>query len=477
MQTHHIITGGCAALVGLVSLNMTSLAAAQIPDGAYVCSSLKVITVWPGDSGVFVAHPRHPGLLSPILDLPKMITYAHDSAPGSVGANCVLFDPSNRGVIVGTNGRAGQVLDLYRITLTGLVATGEERFRLGTLVANGGGVFELDWIDSDEVIAAVGAIDGAAGVPATVQVARIDLTTGVVAAVDLRGYTSAGFINAIAYDPAADQVYFGVGGLPGGVSEILAFTLHGLDVPALVATLPGAIRNLAIDAGGNVVAGLAVGPASGEPALVRVTPAGVTTTLLSTYDNVNAFAIERSTGQFALVGQPDRTDPLSYGAYFYDGDATGGGAAQELAIARDDLLPAGPLSGIDAAPSPVVYGVPSGAREYEWSGEQGPSRLALGGADWTAAVAWPNGGIPLLVHCLISTAPHVPHFPGFGLDLLIDPHHVVGAGSLSRDFANRQSTLSLQMPAALAGSTYYLQAFAFDFHGLSATPGLRVAVQ
>ncbi|MEM9381595.1 MAG: hypothetical protein AAGB93_16690 [Planctomycetota bacterium] len=454
-------------------------AAAQIPDGAHVSSCVKAPgSPWPGDGGVFVSHPRDLGTLTPITGLPDSITFASDSDPGppsALGANCVLVDPSNGGIIVGTNGRAGQVLSLHRITLDGLHASQVDLFELGLLVGNGGGVFELDWIDEDEVIAAVGAIDGPAGSPGFIQIARIDFTTGAVSAVDLRGFTTPGFINAIAYDAPSDTVYFGIGG--PDPSRIFSFTLGGTDVPALVASIPGAIRGLEVDANGDVIAGLAVVPGTGDPVLVKVTSDGAQETLLSSIDNVNAFAIEPTTGQFAIVGQTDRTDPFSYGGYFFDGDSTGGGAVVQLAIERDDMDPAGPLTGVDVAPSPVSYGDPSGRRDYVWSTAQAPSHLAIAGETWDAVIDWPAHGFPFFAKYVASTGSREPLLPGIGIDLLVDPHTVFLTGALPRDFGARQSTLQLDIPDAMKGETFFVQGFFLGFGGVSATPGLRVAVQ
>ncbi|MEM1451391.1 MAG: hypothetical protein AAF957_10675 [Planctomycetota bacterium] len=462
----------------LASAALAVSASAQVPDGTHVTSCLKVNgSPWPGNGGVFVSHPRDAGTLTPITGLPESITYASDVDPGAVGANCVLIDRSIGGVIVGTNGRAGEVLDLHRITLDGLNATQVDLYELGTLVANGGGVFELDWIDDDEVIAAVGAINGAAGSPATVQIARVDFTSGVVAAVDLRGFSSSGFINAIAYDAAIDTVYFGVGGFPSGNSEIHSFTLGGVDAPALVTTLAGALRNLAVDAAGDVIAGLAVAPASGDPVLVRVTPGGGNTTLLSSIDNVNAFAIEPTSGQFAIVGQNDRTDPFTYGAYFFDGDSGAGGAASQLAIERDSLIPAGPLTGVDAAPAPVAYGDPSGFRDYAWSDEQAPSRFAVAGQPWDAIVDWPDHASPLFGKYLVAGASRDPVLPGIGIDVLIDARRSFLSGGLVSHAGALQSSVDLDLPGALKGETIFLQAFFFEFGGISATPGLRITIQ
>ncbi|MEM9378466.1 MAG: hypothetical protein AAGB93_00860 [Planctomycetota bacterium] len=456
------------------SVALTAGAPAQIPDGAHVSSCLKVNgSPWPGNGGVFVSHPRDRGTLTPITGLPESITYASDVDPGAAGANCVLVDRTTGGVLVGTNGRAGETLSLHRVTLDGLDATQVELFELGTLVANGGGVFELDWIDDDEVLAAVGAINGPAGSPGFIQIARIDLTTGAVSAVDLRGFDTPGFINAIAYDAPTDTVYFGIGG--PDPSGIFSFTLGGMDVPALFATVPGAIRNLAVDANGDVYAGLAVAPGSGDPVLVRFTPGGGREKILSSIDNVNAFAIEPSTGQIAIVGQNDRTNPFTYGAYFYDRDPVS--VALQLAVERDGMIPAGPLSGVDVAPSPVRYGDPTGALDYDWSTSRSPSRLAIAGKAWEAVIDWPLVGAPIFGKYFVSTASLPPAVPGSGFTLLVDPQSVTVAGALPLDFVARESAIQFQMPESLKGETLFAQGIVLDGAGISATPGLRVVVQ
>lgn len=474
MTSNSPVLAARSALFAVSVAGVASFASAQIPDGAHVTSVLKVPTVWPGDSGIFVAHPRDPGTLTPITGLPESVSYASDNDPGAFGANCVLFDPSNGGVVVGVNGRAGQDIDLHRLTLDGLQVTQVQRYRLGTLVANGGGVFEMDWIDAEEVVCAVGAISGPVGTPGTHQVGRVDLTTGAVAPVDLRGFSSTGFINAIAYDAVTDALYFGIGGLPGGVSELWAMPLNGTSAPTLLATFTGSLRNLAVDESGDVLAGLAVAPGSGGATLVRVTAGGQTTTLSSTFDNVNCFAIEPTTGQIAIGGQPDGTDPNLYGLYFFD--RAGSQTVSQLSIVRAGGGPAGPVSGVDVAPSPVAYGQPSGVAAFAWNEAPDPRRLAVAGGRFHAPIDWPAGVRPIFGAYQVSARSAAIRLTP-RLDLLVDPCATVLAGALRFDAGARQSLVTFPLASAAKGATVYLQAFHVVRGGIAATAGLRVRVQ
>lgn len=465
----------CACLLVLVA-SMAGSSMAQVPPGHHVYSALKVNGPFPGDAGVFVAHPRDAGKLTPITGLPEAITFSTYTGGGAVGANAVLFDPSTGGVVVGINGLPNQTQHLYRITLNGLAVASIQSIPLGTLVAGGGGVFQMAWIDPDELLVAAGAIDGPIGKPAVYQVGRVNLKNGAVTPVDLSALKpTAQFINALAYDRRTDTIYIGGSSGSSGVSEIFTMPLKKPGTPAKLVSLPGSVRGLALEADGDLIAGLSVVPASKNATLYRVSADGTTVTPLlleSAFANANSVAVEPDTGEVAIGGQSDASDLKSYGAYWFE-QATQ--TTARLAIERSTGGVAGAVSGVDVAPAVLAYGSPSGRCEFRWSTAPDPRRLPRAGQVVRAAVDWPERCTPLCSTYAASLRPVDWRLPG-GLRLLVDPFRRVAGGILHQDAPARQSVLELRLDARLKGCRIYVQSFHWTRRGWCASDGLDMSI-
>lgn len=465
----------CACLLVLVA-SMAGSSIAQVPPGYHVYSVLKVNGPFPGDAGVFVAHPRDAGKLTPITGLPEAITFSTYTGGGAVGANAVLFDPSTGGVVVGINGLPNQTQHLYRITLDGLAVASVQSVPLGTLVAGGGGVFQMAWIDRDEVLVAAGAIDGPIGKPAFYQVGRVNLKNGAVSPVDLSALKpTAQFINALAYDRRTDTIYIGGSSGSSGVSEIFTMPLKKTGTPAKLVSLAGSIRGLALEASGDLIAGLSVVPGSKNATLYRVSADGTTVTPLlleAAFANANSVAVEPGTGEVAIGGQSDASDLKSYGAYWFE-QATR--TTARLAIERSTGGVAGAVSGVDAAPATRVYGRPGGRCSFRWSTAPDPRHLPLAGGEFRAAVDWPRHVRPLCSTYCSSLRKADIRLPG-GLHVLVDPFRKVAAGFMRKDRTARQSVLEMKLDPRLKGIRLYLQSFHWTIRGGCASDGLEISI-
>lgn len=465
----------------LVCALATAHSPAQIKDGHVVVAAVQdPSSPYSGPGGLYAAHPRTPGTFEPIGNLPSGLSGTN--APGQIaGARSVLILP-DRSLLAGSRAPSGQPVEIHRLQLHGLNVVGSAAITLGLANAGGGGVAQMA-LRSPTRVLAVG--NGVAGLPTFAPsgpyLIEVDLATGAFTAPLCWTYPAPVPMNlevlGVAFDPVAQTVYFAMRHYAGSntphTTEVWAFTPGTGCVPTRVLTLQGSLHNLAWSADRHLYVALSVGNVL-NAALYRYTPATNTTTpVLTGWANASACAVEPTTGQLQICGNPVAANPATGGLHWLDPRAP---APFQLANLLSNGQPRGALVGVAAAPAPVTYGATSGPLPpYPWSFSPHQDRLPLrGNSAFFVDVAWPAGATPAAALWILDAQPLSPSVPFLGIDL-----HVLPAisGPMQLDAARTRSVLALPIPAAVApGTTVQLQAFHLTGPDLHASEGMSVGI-
>ncbi len=472
---------------GLVSLVVTAAALAapassQVPDGYYAVSSWRQpASVFTGDGGIYLAHPRRPGSLLCVTGLPAALTGAGYGGSGSLGASGIVLDPSTGHLVVGTTAPARQPISLHVVSLTGTAGTVVRTIPLGRARNPGGAILQFAFVQPDVVLVAANNLAGlpaGTGPTTWVQVFTTNLTTGAVTPLSFGGWNPTGAVRAVAYDRVSGMAYLGV-----ETPTSSALYRFPLQAPAQVSTMlpgmSGACRNLAVESDGNVIVSSVQLNGAGLPSLLRVDPDPpfATTALSTTWANVRAVAVEPTTGALALAGSRLLASTATGGVHWFE-QATGA----ITPLANLTLCGArGPLSGIAVAPAPVRCGTPSGpSPTYRWSTSPHPDRLPrAGNAAFFVDVAWPAPATsPALGVCFagVAKAAQPIPIPSLGVSLLLDPAALLSLPMILQP-GSRRSVLSFPLPtSAPLGAALFLQSLHLAGTGVHATEGLRVTI-
>lgn len=438
---------------------------AQVPDGHFVLATATQFqgqgTAWTGPGGLWIGHPRNPGPMVPVTGLPADLV--GPPGPAIRGASSVEIHQPSGDLLVGETG-ANTTIELHRITIDGSFAmTRHSRFVLGT----GGDVGQTAQIDPDLVLVTCTDVTGPIGAGPT-SIGTVNLSTGVVTPwTQLSAQFTAPYsANAVCVDRARGVAYIG-GFNPATVYRV---SLGALPPTAgtLLATLPGSIDKLELDAAGNV---LAAGRGATD-SIFRIDPATRTVTpVLTNWTNAPTLAVEPATGDLLFAGIP-APGSNRHGVYWMPlGAAPTFLSRTEAATGNPPGLP----MGLDVAPAPVHYGQPGvtagTAPPCVWSSVPHPNGLPLVG----------NPGFRLQMSCTVpaaaawwfaslGAAPAGRTIPGTTLPLHVDPALVIAVDSLTG--GNR--AFPIPNDPNLLGNSLYFQALAATAAGIASTEGLRV---
>jgi hypothetical protein len=371
----------------------------------------------------------------------------------------VLYRGSDGALIVGEHAPSG-TLDIHLIKLNGTSVASDTTFGLGSVVGFGS-VDQMFLLSNTTVLFTIRGVTGsfANGVLWT-----LDLTTGATTSIPVTG--AVGTINALAFDPVNSYAYLGY--FASGTSYVYRVSVPAGGAAQLVATVPGDIVQLAMDASGSLYSGSG-DPTPNPPDVHRI---DVTTgTLTPLYPNAwggSALAIEEVTGNL-VVGTFDLGS--NQGAVIVGPPA---GPGLIVATAAASPLPNSLPSGIAVNSNMDVYGPATpGANQYWFSTAPNPGGLPIiGNAGFSVTVNASSGSAPGVLG--IATLPANSAFAG--LTILIDP------GTLIVPLIPLSASSSVSVPLAipndpfLSGFAAYLQTAHTEAAGLASSAGLRITL-
>ncbi len=510
-----------ASRLFLVAVALVTSAPAQVPPGWCAVSATKENGAVPiGDGGIYLTAPRTPMAMHAVTGLPVELTATGMSfplpAPGVLGANCILMHHSGD-LLVAPVAQPGLAIELHRVPIVGTPGTGFSAGTItkiplgyGSVAASGGGIVQMAFVDTDIVLVAgryvtgVGGVTGPMGSPGPVQIAQVDLTTGGVTAltigglprpalvpnsltVDIAGITYAADTGTVSIGLRADTT--GVPGLTPATSWVCSFQLAAPSpVPvSLVTWMAGTMTNLAtrrVIGASEPLASLTVGSGSGRPVLYQIAAGGNASALLPTavtgnWDILNAIAVEPSTGEVLLCGNPIAANAATGGVHWL---VSGAGAAIQLANTLSNNQPRGPLTGIAVAPALTRSGAPSscngGPVGCSWSDFPHPDKLPYAGnQNFFVDVDWaPGSGPSFALGCVGFAAlpsPSVPLATCPSLTLLVAP--VVWA-PLIPGRRTSSSELPIPLPNGFSGVAVFVQGALWTQTGPVATDLLRIDI-
>jgi hypothetical protein len=459
-----------------IAVPLTANLRAQVPDGWYVISSFKTTNpVAPGDGGLFLVHPRTPGLPIPVTGLGSDLTGA-GTAGIVLGADSVLRRSSDGALIVGERGPAGTAIDLHLITLAGSAVASDVTYPVGVEVSPfGGGITQTAILPSGEVL--VGVFGIGSGPLAGASLGTVSPASGTVTAVPVT--LSPGVLpglNALCLDSSGFVAYFGNDN-GNGTSTVYSVPVPAGGTASLVATLPALASNLAFRSPGLLVATCLLGPPNLFEIDLSATPATVTA-IPTPLGALNGLAMESVTSEYAVVSSSAGTPPVSVFWMTPVGIAT--------------WLSSGPpggwglTSGISIDPNPEAYGSGTPGTTTAWALSPNPGGLpTLGNCSFSLTLNSPPPPPAASFYAASLAAASIPNFLGLGITLLVDPAQIVVLDPLPPT-----GTIPLCIPNDPAllpsGSNLFTtqgQVFFQVFHvgaggpfGITASEGLRVTV-
>jgi hypothetical protein len=372
-------------------------------------------------------------------------------------------------------GSAGAPVRVFMMTLTGTSVASTVSFDLGSAVNAASGVTQLADFGSFAVAAVYNLANTFPLYGA--RLAYLSKAPGAfVAPITVTGLSATAVINAIA---KAGPPFAPDSTLYLGVNDMGASRIYSLPVPsggAVTQFVPypysGIITNLSVkptgeiysvfnnSTGANIWVYNAVNPnfGSGGSQIAGGGLNGIATESV-TY-GYTVLQLGGPTGYRALAYHPVGSGP-NPGFYTYT----------TLATATASTPASGWYTGIDWNPTPAVYGAGApGANTYSWDLGEFSLGMPFTGSDFTLrATSTPGTAVGWFA---VSLAP--ASLTLFGISILIDPASLV---QLTPIFPGTSwISMAPYMAAALAGTTFYCQAFYFEPAAIASSDGLRFRV-
>lgn len=449
------------ALFCAISGLLVGKAGAQVPDGWYVISALR-LNASGAPGGLFVGHSVSPGVYAAVTGLGPDLSPPGPGTTISHGANCVLLRPDGV-LVVGEGALPGTPLDLHLITLNGFAVASDTLINVGTaatFTTAAGQIAQAALRPNGDILIAVNGV--MPGGPVSNPGIGLVTPGGAVSNLPIP-LPALDTVNALTVDPTGSTIYYGIV-VSGSLSSSPIYTVPfpGGPAPVLVASVPGMISGLRVEAAtGNLIASTFSG-------LYRVNPAtGAVTTITDVAGGPNAVVIEQATAGFLMANA-----------------ATGTNAKHVLRISGAGLpspLTASPgavwgvPTGIDLNPTPRTFGDASpGQNSYEWSLDLHPGGLpTLGNASFSLTIASSPGCAAGIAAVSLGVLP-TPLVAGT-VQIYVDPWQLVLTANLP---CAPLLTMPVPIPnvASLAGIRFYLQAAYWDPAGGAATRGLMVTI-
>lgn len=432
---------------------------AQVPDGHFVVSSLKLgnpppnlVPPPPGDGGLWCVHPRQPGPPVPVTGLPQALTGTGTTGV-NLGANCVLRRPADEALIVGTAAPSGSQVGLHVIQLAGLQALpGGTVIPLGTGSSSTIQVTQCALVPGGDVL--VGVLNVTSGPLGGFHVGRVNPTTGSVVGV-VPAASISGWVNALAVDASGTTAYLGMW-QSWSLSHVYAVSVAG-GTPTWIASIPNGITGLSFDNNGDLVA--ACGADGVLPSLYRIPLTGGPVPMPTVRAGLAGVAVERATGMPVHVDRASGTAEVWVGSTLLTAGPTGGW---------------GVLSGIDINHDPEPYGAPTdGANAYAWSWHPSTYGLPVAGGLYGATVLGAPGCGPLVFGVSLAKTPPTP-LGGVVAHIALDPANLVLSGALPCS-GGTATVGPYQTAPFMQGLSIYLQVAELGPQGFAAaTSGLHV---
>jgi hypothetical protein len=443
---------------------ITAGLAAQVPDGWYVWCSFQGTA---GQCGVFFSHPRDPN--EPFVAVTGLSEdLAYDPA-GKQGASCVIRRAADDALLIGERAPVGHSVDLHVLTLRGNDVIRAALFSMGTS-AGAGEIPQCALLpDGTVLVAATDLSGGPLAVQQTSQynkqgIGILNPKSGSITVVPVTTPNPfPGVINGLAASPDGKTAYVGnYVSTTGG--DLWSVALPAGGDATQIATFPCGVSHVAVEADGSIL----VTALNGPPNLFRVHPVTHQVTIVpTTIGPLNAIAIERATGNYAIAsanaGVPARS-------LFYMTPA-----GQSVLLASPNRAT---ISGVDVNhdPEPFADGSPGGAT-YTWftapnAGGLPETGNASFGIELRASPAF--AGPPFV---LLGTARATPPWSVLGVTLHVDPYSIwatfmpVPQGSVAK--------VALPVPNVngLRGLSLYGQALVLEgATQLAASPGIRITI-
>ncbi len=429
--------------------------------------------VWGQEGGLFLVHPRNPGLPIRVAGLPSALTgrgLLPPYADGGIGSDSIAALPDGT-FLVGQSAAPGSQVSIYHVQISrvgsGWTGTVLRTFPIGQVpsVPLPMAVSDIEVIDGGQR-ALFSLFNAQPSVLGGAVLGELDLATGVVCPMPLSGWGQ--FQQAMAVSVDGQTLYLDGPASNRGIYRMtrIGGSWCSAGAPQLVVVLPPSVRftmSMDLDLQGRLIVGTGGGNAGTPPNLFQIDPvSGFVTVLLPGVQGVrNAVLVEENTGTVF-------TGVLGGGAGYIDTQGS------EVALtARDAQNGWGIYAGFAMVPAMQSFDAQrGGGAPYGWLTAPNPGGLPLvGNAGFSLTLQTPaNPNLSLIAY---STGKALSPIPIVGFTLLLDPQSLVLHALSGPPF-----TVQLPIPPAayLAGASLYVQTFHIDGSGPVSSPGLSIRI-
>ena len=395
----------------------------QVPPGWYVVDSFRTQPPGPalGDGGLFLVHPRTPGVVVPITGLPASVTGCQWPADRRAGSQWVIMGSTNDTVITASTAfqstspcvsNPPRPVELHILTLAGAQVVSTTTYQLGTLLPQSAvGTCAGALLPDGSILVALDDV-GVAGEPlAGAVLGRVDpgfspnnqaaVTPVSVTWPPGQALVPGEVVNALALSPSGTVAYLGIA-RGSCATGFLRSEVWSVPVPAggqatllAVASTQDAISGLAADLAGDLLATFVFGQSPYRLRKIDVST-GAITPIPTAIGNLNGVAIEPATGDYALVNDALNQNPMVPAVYHH---AVASGTTTLLASGPPPsyLQPCGfsvgwgNLSGIAIAPNPKTLGPGTSGTNSSYQWQPNPNGLPVTGQPFTFSLVSSTG--------------------------------------------------------------------------------------
>ncbi|MFY9345780.1 MAG: hypothetical protein WAT39_25035 [Planctomycetota bacterium] len=446
---------------------------AQVPPGCFVLGTCAPPVPnpypWLGGAGLFLGHPRTPGVLLEVAGLPAALVTPPPGWNYEYGIGGLAIHEATGELLVGNSPAPGAAHELRRIRIVPGATPGTyaavvlATIPLGIAGPSGGWVNQIVVWDADNAIVNCTNVAGGAVGAGPQRIARVELSTGWVqpwSAISAT-FVAADQARAGCVDHTGSFAYFaGSPGnqppstvyrvpLTGGVPTSITAIATGLPFMAFTMQWDRANAKLLVSGrlnGSNGGSLWQVDPATG--ASLAVGPTGPT--------NMPVFDMEPTTGEILFAGVPSTGTP---GVHHY----VPGAPSQTFLTNATSAGMVGLPFAFAVAAAPTPYGSPTwfGGGLVTWAAVSTAGLPTVGNLNYSLRL---DADGSILAGFLVASAGALnPGIPWSGWLLQVDPTLVVGQAS----FASSVIALPIPNTPTLANLDLFLQAATLtDFTGM-----------